>query len=321
MASFDVFGSAHPKMDDDGCLINFHGSVGAKHTTNLYKLCPDEPFTRKIVQRYDDEYVPYLHSWGLTKDYAIFLHQHFELQVQRILEFGGTLQTAFVGRDEGGNTKVMVLPLDGSDALEFQVDGEIFYDHEINSYQDGDKLYMDFIGFGTDIFKNIATLQQFRNKTYRDAMPLPNRGRYQRMVLDMTTKTGHVETIFNEVMMLDFPKVNPTYARKKYCIYYCVEWFHNPKVFGAMAIMKHNICDGTRLFYHIPNQYPSEPTFVDDPDSDQEDGGVLLLSMFDGKSSSMVVVDATTMKEVSRQEVSSPFGFTTHGQFYPKKSG
>jgi hypothetical protein len=40
----------------------------------------------------------------------------------------------------------------------------------------------------------------------------------------------------------DFPKVNPLFNGQPYCFYYAVEWFHDQRHFGAMAVVKQGLC-------------------------------------------------------------------------------
>jgi carotenoid cleavage dioxygenase-like enzyme len=85
-----------------------------------------------------------------------------------------------------------------------------------------------------------------------------------------------------------------------------------------MAIVKQNVCTFTTVYFYRTNAYPSEPTFIDDPNSEVEDHGVLVFTLLDGlnETSSYFVVDPLTMTELAAVNVGSTIGFTTHGKFY-----
>ena len=97
-----------------------------------------------------------------------------------------------------------------------------------------------------------------------------------------------------------------------------MQWYHDIHVYGSMAVVKHNICKDTKQYYHQPNSFPSEPTFLDDPDTSEEDVGLLILSMFHGPTAttSITVLNATTMEVLNEKDLSTSIGFTTHGQHY-----
>ena len=63
--------------------------------------------------------------------------------------------------------------------------------------------------------------------------------------------------------------------------------------------------------------YPSEPTFVLRPDGNEEDDGVVLVQMFDGKreESFLLCLDAKNMKEIGRAYTGQRSSPQFHGQF------
>ena len=62
-------------------------------------------------------------------------------------------------------------------------------------------------------------------------------------------------------------------------------------------------------------QTAGEPVFVADPESQDEDGGVLLVVVLDGieGKSYLMVLDAKSMKEIGRARVNGVIGFGFHG--------
>jgi carotenoid cleavage dioxygenase-like enzyme len=73
----------------------------------------------------------------------------------------------------------------------------------------------------------------------------------------------------------------------------------------------------TTSFWHEEGCYPGEPVFVEEPGSAREDGGVILSVVLDTRSgmSFLLILDATTFRELARAEAPHhiPFGF--HGSY------
>ena len=126
----------------------------------------------------------------------------------------------------------------------------------------------------------------------------------------------------------DFPKIHPAYHMRPYCLYWAVEWFHNDVHFSRMAIVRQDVCSGTRRYWYREGSFPSEPTLVptggaaaaDAGAGAAEDDGVVVFTLLDGASgnTSLVLVDARTMQTVGEAAAPSDaaVGYTTHGQWY-----
>lgn len=317
-------GSAHPIHNvTTGCVYNFHGVTGPKHEIFLYELCPDAPNTRKVLSSFTSTYIPYCHSWGMSKNYAIFTFQHFYIDYQKMLKYG-TLDQAFVPVDVDKPQRIVVLPVYGGREVVFELDEPIYYTHTLNTFEMNNSIVMDMIRFPSNPFETIGNLEQWRNKTWRDAQPLLVRGTVTRLTLDLKSKKVSLTPISNPVQVTDFPSFHRAYRGLPYCYFFAVEWFHDGAAYGSMSIVKHNVCDRSSgpFYYYVEDAYPSEATFIDDPSNQFEDGGVLVFTLLDGHTgrSRFVVLDARTMKEISVTQLNSTIGFTTHGQFYPSVS-
>ena len=82
-------------------------------------------------------------------------------------------------------------------------------------------------------------------------------------------------------------------------------------------IVKADVTERSATVWSEDGCFPGEPVFVARPDARDEDDGVLLSVVFDGRSerSFLLVLDAASLEELGRAEVPHqiPFGF--HGQF------
>ena len=190
----------------------------------------------------------------------------------------------------------------------------------------------DCIRFSNNPFSgDLAALSLYRNKTARDQLTDGAAGIPTRIRID--TKTSAVTATamkgFDQSkndsmawMETDFPKINPNYSAKKYCIFWAVQWRANfPKdvSYAQMGIIKYNVCTNEHSIWKRENFYPSEPTFVPNTQPNAaEDDGILVFSVLNGetKKTNFITVDAQTMKTISNATIPDTIGFTTHGQFY-----
>jgi beta,beta-carotene 9',10'-dioxygenase len=103
-------------------------------------------------------------------------------------------------------------------------------------------------------------------------------------------------------------------------------------VYGAGNQVQGNFIDNlVKLdFYHNAtstwyeeNCYPGEPVFVAKPQAADEDHGVIISVVLDANkaTSFLLILDASTFRELARVEVSRhiPFGF--HGNYFAEMSG
>jgi len=85
-------------------------------------------------------------------------------------------------------------------------------------------------------------------------------------------------------------------------------------------LAKRNLCTGERLGWYAANEYPSEVTFVPNPESSEEDNGALIGFVFDAnKNSSYVHVrDARTLKMIARADLPIRTPFLVHATWFPE---
>jgi len=122
---------------------------GTEARVVLYKMCPNEKGTylREVINSYNtsDGFLPYMHSFGLTANYAVLPHQSFYFDYNKIIRQGAPLVDAMIDDATGTSFVLNVLPLDGSTVHSVKIDqGEPFYYfHVINSHDDGDTIVFD----------------------------------------------------------------------------------------------------------------------------------------------------------------------------------
>merc|ERR1711990_428079 len=148
------------------------------------------------------------------------------------------------------------------------------------------------------------------------------------------TKWAVVDVHTKKEMMGELPRLNDGYHGKHYCYYYMFAFPADSKTQKDPYITKVNVCEktgyhsggGTQegLSWGLPNQYCTEPIFVPNPKAEVEDDGVVLTVVLDGTKgddglgeTSLVVLDAKTMKEIARVKAPVRIPYDVHGHFFP----
>jgi carotenoid cleavage dioxygenase-like enzyme len=319
-------GSAHPQWDkESGCLFNVHPMdimfTGWFPKVSLYKICPDDPNKRIVLNSYRPSHIPYFHSWGLSENFVITTHQPFTINVDAMI-MGGTIVDSFKPLDAlKDSAEIVLMPIAGGKHTTFKAPSGIYYSHTVNTFEINDTVVTDIVNFESNPFIQASYAPFYRNETQRNSMPAGLRGVVTRVTMHVSgDKKGQVDMKPLSVAgrATDFTTINDEFARKPYCIYYADEWFHEEGDYAAMAIVKHDICKGERTYFYKKGCYPSEPRFIDSAKSHLEEDGTLIFTLTDGntKKSSLVLVNAADMSEIRSIEMPVNIGFTTHGQFY-----
>jgi len=345
-------GSAHALMRGD-CMIDIDPQQnldGSDAKVILYEMCPsssaspneeqeqkkgrrrargldgsNNDLSRTVINSYDTPYLPYMHSFGLTQNYAVLPHQSFHFDYSQVMR-GKPLVDCIVNDTE---IVIMILPLNGDPVIPFTLAQEepFYYFHVINTWEteDGNAVVMDLSCLSLNMLPYF-TLEMERTKSIRDASNFGNVlvKRYTMFFRGEKQGTWTVEELTNSLRSTDFPNYNKAFQGKANCFFYALEWFHDTKTYADMAVLKRDTCQGegrtSERYWHRENFFPSEPTFV--PSSAaaaDEDDGILLFTALHGKSqkSYLFIVDARDMNTLEEIELPGIVTFTTHGEWFP----
>jgi len=257
----------------------------------------------------------YFHSYGVTPNYVV-LPLNLQMKMPNPLAVGPLMQLFAAGWkgiylvDYTGKTQV------------FETE-PFFHTHIINSFENDTGVVLDVGCYHGNPFGRgpLTDISLALNKTYRDAYSL--RAVVRRLHFHLTgplqgkTTTQDFPTSGRSP---DFFKVNMARSGLPYCIYYAVEWWHDGETLADIAILKHDLCKGTRKYWSRPATYPGEPFFVAGT-SNAEDDGALVFIALDGRRrhSIFVTLDARTMEELQVVDLPVHIPFTGHGHFVPQR--
>ena len=332
--------ATHAKSDPiSGDVFNFNLEYGR---TGTYRVFTVSASTGKasILATISAE-PAYLHSLFLTENYvilciwnaffalggaSIFYHKNL---VESLAKYDGTRPALWYVVDRrpaeaGGNGLMAVyesypfFAFHAINAYEEPGDPGIQNDiiADVIAYDNHDcisRFYLDNLmsdsptakGFGDDAFTQCrSTIRRFR-------LPkIPPRPFAQRLKADL---------IFSKARdyCVELPVINPSRLMRKYRFLYGMTDTGKSSFFDGL--IKYNVETHETLQWGHHGQTASEPVFVADPMSQDEDGGALLSVVLEGirGKSYLLVLDAKTMEEVGRASVDGVVGFGFHGTHVP----
>ena len=330
--SYGMLGSAHPLPlpGGGGTVVDFQTEMGPAGTTmRVYSVDTADATKRSTLAKFkpgdalpkNEAWTPYVHSFGLLPEAAVFPLSPIHVDVKPMVETG-LMESAFGTVPSLENASLFVLaPFDGSDVNEtkmFRVDRPNYFLHTLNAFWNGTTVVVDCTVASEDPFKGPnVRLDVMRNKTLRDRVV--NTDANMRVDRFRLFEDGTVaqETLSAPGRSTDFTKINFEYAAQDYCYYYGIEWGHDLESYGSMAVVKQDLCAGVATHWHRPGWFPGEASFVPTGGTNEDDGVLVFVALHGAnRTSSFVVADATTMDTVFEYELPAFVPFPTHGQFF-----
>lgn len=291
-----------------------------KHSVNLVRIkATDE---REIVASIPVDQLPYMHSFSVTKNYAILFFSPIYINLVKIAK---TVHP-FEGLDWYGDrqTDVHVINLKTGAVISMKTENT-FTMHHANAYEnENGNIVLDLVTYDDPNFITSMTLDNFRDPKKRNNISFT--AKFKRYYIDMKERNVTPYSFPNAkgqefMTRFDFPKINEKYRAKKYCYMYGIAVKTDGKSLTKGAVVKKDVCEkGRDLAYDLDNVYFSETVFVPTPNSKDEDDGILLSSVLDAneKKSYLYIMDPKTMNVTNRAELPTIVPYTLHGGFFPE---
>jgi beta,beta-carotene 9',10'-dioxygenase len=336
---------AHPHVDaDDGSWYSVGMQIGkdtsynfmkfdAKNNTQVDNAVESLKLLARVKTSHSDG-LSYFHSFGLTKNYIIFLEQPYVINYKKML-MNFILNKPFskgVGMKNGVPTYVHVINRHTGEILQnkYHTDPQFTF-HHINAYetQDGKQILCDISSYDWSNFKfddfnydeNIPNqVEQFftQSKAYAKRVVIPLNEKNTEKSVYCETRVVNSKTTF-ELPTINYNRFNGLPYQYTYGL---------GSTLHPFTIVKVNMNKkDEHLYFDLnsdKNKYltPSEPVFVESPNATHEDDGVLLSLILGDTSDFLLVLDAKTLKEIGRatlpEDVKATFSF--HGFFADKQT-
>ncbi|XP_070282135.1 carotenoid-cleaving dioxygenase, mitochondrial isoform X1 [Myotis yumanensis] len=353
--------TAHPHYDPDGTAYNMGNSYGPHGSCyNIIRIPPEKGDLEDTIHGAQvicsiasaQSFKPsYYHSFGMTKNYIIFIEQPLKMNLWKIVtsKIRGKAFSDGISWEPQYNTRFHVVNKHTGQLLPGMYYSKPFVTfHQINAFEDQDCVVIDLCcqdnGRNLEVYQlqNLRKAGEGLDQVYNSvATSFP-----RRFVLPLRVSLNapegenlsplsyssasavkqadgkiwcsyenlHPENLEQEGGV-EFPQINyGQFCGKKYRFFYGCGFRH---LIGD-SLIKVDVVNKTLKVWREDDFYPSEPVFVPVPGTSEEDGGVILsvvITPNQNKSNFLLVLDAKNFEELGRAEVpvQMPYGF--HGTF------
>jgi torulene dioxygenase len=319
--------SAHPAMTGEA-IYNYLLDTSAKPPVyRVFGITAPEGET-KIIANITDAPPAYIHSMFHTEQHVILIIWQADYT-----QAGETLLSSIGPWNPERKTLFYVIdPVNGGVISKYESEDAFFAFHEVNSFEDASgNIYVDLPTMTDYSFLEAAKIENLRanlgsktNASSKNDLA----GSFTRYKLpfyeinkasdgSLITHTAKIDfQLPYKKANIELPRIDQSLAGKPYRYAYGI---HSEKTgyFADSIIKVDTKKQSWKIWTPKTKQLPSEPIFIARPGATAEDDGVLLTVAMDSaeKKSSLVVIDATTMKELGRAHMPIVMGYGFHGGY------
>jgi beta,beta-carotene 9',10'-dioxygenase len=292
-------------------IVNLGTRIGRQNAYVLLERNTDST-TRTERGEIPTERLSYVHSFGLTDQYAIIVESPLTFDMSSLVRDLPFIER-FSWKDDL-TTRFLVVERETGDLVAAPETSAFMTYHHANAFERDGDLIVDLIAFGDNWAIEGLYLDAIRSPDE----PFPNGElRRYKITLGATDATIQGETIYSGSVV--FPMINYEQRNTRpYQYVYAAGHSEQPPTSFADRLVKIDIRNRTVRTWQTGDAYLGEPTFVPQPKGEAEDDGVLLsvATYPDDEASQLLILDAATLNERARATAphSLPYGF--HGQFY-----
>lgn len=304
---------AHPHLDHArGLHYSYVLEFGWRCKYRLFGI--DQGTGRQaVVATIPAERPAYMHSFGMTERYLVLAE--FPLVVNPLrLKFSGKPFIRNYEWEPGRGVRFHVVEKETGRVVRTAQGKSVFAFHHVNGFDEGDDVVVDVV-----TYPDPGVIDQLYLDRLRSGEPVTAAGKLTRFRVG---PRGDAPDEMLSEAPIELPRID--YRRRVGRPY--------RYVYGAGNAVPGNFIDnlvkldldrGATSSWYEEGCYPGEPVFVAAPEAVDEDDGVILSVVLDaGKAASfLLILDASTFRELARAEVPHhiPFGF--HGNYLAATSG
>lgn len=318
-----LLSSAHPLPEHaTNNHVTFLSSVslipGIKSKITLVRIKSADD--REAIAEWEVDKVPYMHSFSLTKKFAILFAAPFYINVPKMLRYAEPFDS--LDWFENLPTAVYVVDLTNGHVKTLKTDN-VFTMHHINAFENGNSdIVVDISSYPSPAFvKNLemATLRDPVKRNQFDTHALLKRYHINVNTTKISVELFKAPKDIPFASNIDMTTINENYRYKQYCFVYGVVLKKDNIKLSHIALVKKDLCGkGEDAYWYISTHYPVEAWFVPTPGGDNEDDGILMTPVLDGdkKTSYLAMIDAKTMKLINKAYLPTAVPFNLHGRFF-----
>ncbi|QDG51609.1 carotenoid oxygenase family protein [Persicimonas caeni] len=301
--------TAHPHYErDSGRELNYALRFGR---TSKYKIVATDPksLERELVGSLEVDRPAYMHSFGMTENYVVLSEWPLVVNPLEMLASNKPFIENYRWKPERGTRFRVFRKHDGALVGDYHAEPRFGF-HHVNAFEDNKHLVVDVI-----TYPDATIIDELYLDRVRHSAPANPAGKLERFRLYDGNPRAESRLVSQEP--IELPRIN--LGRSATRAYGCV-WGIGVSEPGRFIdqIVRIDLPSGEATRWREEGCYPGEPVFVERPQAEAEDDGVLLSVVLDARRerSFLLVLDAHTLQERARAQVPHhiPFGF--HGQFY-----
>lgn len=298
--------AAHYRLDrGSGDTLSFGLSPGLKQRLLLHRLTAEGELQEP--SELDLPHLSFVHDFVLTEEGdRIFFLVPVSFGVAASFAGLSTPVGSIVSRDE----PTTVLITRGEEVTHTLESDSCYLFHFVNGYREGASFVVDLCRM--DAFPSAADVRALlRNRVPEN----PMFGLFTRYRLDSESGAVRREELFDHPMEL--PTVNPERQGRPYRYAWSIAGDpERPTAEGTIhGVAKFDLQGAAAIYKSFYPDFPGEPLFVQNPESSAEDGGWILMLLFNVREerTELLVLDAPTLQETWRAALPVPIHIGFHG--------
>ena len=331
-----VMSGAHAKFDPiTGDVYNYNLDLGRQGTYRVFTVSASTGKTSILATIQHAS--AYLHSIFLTEHYVVLCvwNSNYKAGGAAILWTQNLADAMTYDTSRPATWFVVDRKIGGKGHVATYESDAFFAFHSVNAYEDPSKTTPGGFDIIADIpvypslecitrfyidnmLSTSSTAERWRDPKNKSAIPVLRR--YRLLNISEATRTKPAKAIqeFEAATEItpELPTINPAYATKKHRYVYGIVDSGKSAALSD-SLVRYDVVDHNTKIWSVHGHTAGEAIFVADPNSDEEDAGVLMtvvLDGFEGKSY-LLVLDPKTMQEVGRAKVPGVVGFGFHGTY------
>ena len=278
---------------------------------------------REEIAEISVDQVPYMHSFGMSKKYAVLFGQPMYTNLKRLLMTAEPVKSLdwFPKRP----TILYVVNIQTGKVIKLPTEA-VFMMHHVNSFElNRNKLIVDAVTYPDIEFIKTLQVEYLVDKSKRHAVTAnPTLKRFMINLRSgrVTVTTFPLTPGVEGAASMDLPAINENYRYRRYCYVYGVVLKADQVHLENVTLVKRDLCrPGRDMMWSHAGHHPTEPWFIAKPGATKEDSGYLLSVVLDGqrKQSYLGIFDARTMRRVNKGYVPTTVPFSLHGRFFPSE--
>lgn len=310
--------SAHPHYDAaNRTTISYMTEFGLQSVFKVFGIKDGDAHSRVLIGSYPTAEPSYIHSFSISEQYVIIAEYPFRVSPFKLVSSNQAFIQNFEWHPEEAAQFVVMSKQDGS--IVGRYEGEAFFSfHHINAFERGEELIVDLSAYPDATVINEATLAELREGSALGQPRAHSEFRRYHLPLRGQSRTATYERV--SPYEIELPTIN--YARnngRDYSFAYGVSTAEETPKALAHQLVSVDVERHEARLWSEDGCYPGEPIFVQAPQGQGENAGVVLSVVLNAQkgNSFLLVLDASTFEELGRAEVPHHIPLGLHGQYFP----